>query len=494
LEEIERTDRVSFRQAHERDHITDCKPGTKVYGGYNLFAASVRLNERLVTYQLGRIAGQDISGQQATDRPYVATVFTTNSGLASIPLDIGVKHFRASGDPRVAALYCAEAADYVNAQILERQIDVSNCGCDVISSKDLTHHCHGCLQERTCATLSLYDNSRLCTRCMSRTDEAVPDKNVAAVMNSSIRRNHKRECKALGTDIQSADERRILNDMVLKFANHNGQDDTYNDDYASITHHVLGFKSVRARDLNPFICSVDATEPYGKSHGGTMRVHTKDNVAMSTAGYNLLKYTQVLGFLVELGKYDPSLNHTMEQQRQFESLCNDFYLVSLKTPHTGKARLQGRGLKDLRADQAEWRRGKPVLESGPWTQALWKWSLKRVPNTEVCEWDDETVARLSRLADEIQRKFGKELQTVNGCPWITEEGGNPPPVNWSWACWAVAMRQRLDRMTKYCNRYGISKLLLCALPLALITNQVNSHRFVRGPFRRVHVSNLHRRV
>jgi hypothetical protein len=81
----------------------------------------------------------------------IASLFTTDGGLASIPLDIGVKHFRASGDPRVAALYCAEAADYVNAQILERQIDISNCGCDVISSKLFTHHCHQRSYERICA-------------------------------------------------------------------------------------------------------------------------------------------------------------------------------------------------------------------------------------------------------------------------------------------------------------------------------------------------------
>jgi hypothetical protein len=101
----------------------------------------------------------------SVEEAVLASLFTTDGGLASIPLDIRVKHFRASGDPRVAALYCAEAADYVNAQILERKIDASNCGCDDGSAKKLRHHCHQRSCQRTCATLLLYNNLQLCKHC-----------------------------------------------------------------------------------------------------------------------------------------------------------------------------------------------------------------------------------------------------------------------------------------------------------------------------------------
>jgi hypothetical protein len=101
----------------------------------------------------------------SVERAVIASLSTTDRGLASIPLDIGVKHFRASRDPRVAALYCAEAADCANAQILESQIDASNCGCDDESAKESPNHCHQRSCERTGATLLPYNNLRLCKRC-----------------------------------------------------------------------------------------------------------------------------------------------------------------------------------------------------------------------------------------------------------------------------------------------------------------------------------------
>jgi hypothetical protein len=52
-----------------------------------------------------------------------------------------------------------------------------------------------------------------------------------------------------------------------------------------MTRHVTVWKEVRVRGMNPSL-SIYATKPYGRSDDGTVRVHIKDNVAMSTATHN----------------------------------------------------------------------------------------------------------------------------------------------------------------------------------------------------------------
>jgi hypothetical protein len=418
---------------------------------------------RKVYYQLGVRVQMDITGTTGTTGTgttgdLLSKVYTLNGSLASIPMDVGVKHFRASGDPRVGALYCAEACDYVNAQIVEQQHGTSDCGCDLKMSKQITHHCHGCLKERPCATLLVHDGSRVCKVCLKRLGSKSSNTNVSVIMRRSIRRTHERECRVLDKDPGAPAEQRRLRDMIINFDDHYRDHNSYADDYASMDRKVSGVDEVHAGGRDPFNCSLDAIEPYGRSHDGTMRVHTKNNAAMSTTGYNYTKWIHLIAFLVEFGDYDPSIrHHTWRQKRAFELLCDDIYRVTMKTPFTKKARLQGRGLNDLDADQKEWRQGKPIDEEGPWRQGLWHWSLRGVPNTHFCEWDEETVTRLDKLAKEIQLKFGKHLHTAkDGAPWITGGDGRPPPENWSWGCWAVAMRQRLDRMTRVCNRHGIS--------------------------------------
>lgn len=181
---------------------------------------------------------------------------------------------------------------------------------------------------------------------------------------------------------------------------------------------------------------------------------------MTTSGLNYIKQRQLIAFLVELGLYDPSVLHTAEQRREFERICDDLYLVNMKTPFTKKARIHGKGVEDLSADQAEWRSGKPLDEEGPWNPALWRWAIKGVPDWSKCEWDDETIRRLKKLSDQIQRHFGVKLQTASdGAPWISEEGGSACPANWSWRCWSIALGPRLTRMRILCNRHGISKFI-----------------------------------
>jgi hypothetical protein len=60
---------------------------------------------------------------------------------------------------------------------------------------------------------------------------------------------------------------------------------THFDDYSCMTRHVTVWKEVRVRGMNPSL-SIYATKPYGRSDDGTVRVHIKDNVAMSTATHN----------------------------------------------------------------------------------------------------------------------------------------------------------------------------------------------------------------
>jgi hypothetical protein len=76
---------------------------------------------------------------------------------------------------------------------------------------------------------------------------------------------------------------RRFDDMISKFSEHYGKNDTYLDDYSCMTCHVTGFKELRVRYMNPFLFSIYASKPYGRNHDGTIRAYTKDNVALSTA-------------------------------------------------------------------------------------------------------------------------------------------------------------------------------------------------------------------
>lgn len=425
-----------------------------------MFRAVPSKARRNIVYRFGQTVLKDL-GNQPRGISVVATVKTLDGVLASIPLDVGAKHFRRSGDFRVAALYLAEAADWVNAQVLTGQDETSACGCDEKMSSELFHHCNSCLRERLCASLVMHNAARVCKRCKKKlqADTSAGEDTCEAVMKYSLRRNHERECKVLGEDHQSGAEKIRLNDMLGRFSEHSLGNNTWADDYATETTRQMSDNEVRVH-RDPFVPSVDAIEPYGISHDGTMRVHTAMNVAMSTSGFNFLKQRQLLGFLVELGKYNPSATHSKLQKQDLEKVCNDLYIVACKTPFFKKACLEDRDPDDLKADQAEWRAGVPVPgEVGPWNSLLWRW-LPEGYGSSSSDWDDETIKRLSGIVREIEIKFGICLQKApDGAPWIREKNSDieDMPRDWSWACWSVFMYTRLQRMRTFCNRHWISK-------------------------------------
>jgi hypothetical protein len=430
----------------------------EAYGGDSLFYYQSVSDARSVRYFLGQVPSKDVGGLK---RPQIAQVRTLSGVLASIPLDIGLKHFHRSGDPRIAALYLAEAADHVNAEILTGEDGSLACGCDEQMSLALFHHCNSCQRPRVCASLVLHDAAHVCKRCKRKLDSGAQVDTAQAVMESSLRRAHEKECKYLDKDPRSRAERTRLDDMVQKFVGNYLGADRYTDDYATDTpRHVKGVNEVRAR-REPFTCSVDATEPYGLSdHERSMRVHTASNVAMTTSGYNYLKQRQLLGFLVELSKYSRVATHTQVERDEFERICNDLYIVASKTPWTKKARSQGRDLQDLSADQAEWRAGVPIHdEDGPWNSTLWRW-FGREASAIRPYWNAEVIERLSRLVDQIETRYNVRLQrATDGAPWPRKEGSSiqDMPHNWSWTCWASLMEDRLRRMRIFCNRHGVSK-------------------------------------
>jgi hypothetical protein len=132
--------------------------------------------------------------------------------------------------------------------------------------------------------------------------------------------------------------------------------------------------------------------------------------------------------------------------------------VDADAPFTKKARLEGKGLEDLEADQAEWRCGQPTQENGPWNTLLWRWSSQPRTSRPQDPWNEETIARLSTLSDEIQAAFGKSFEkAADGAPWPFEEGGQKMPKDWCWNSLNLLMEQRFVKMKIYCNRHGISK-------------------------------------
>jgi hypothetical protein len=72
--------------------------------------------------------------------------------------------------------------------------------------------------------------------------------------------------------------------MVSNFSEHYG-----GNDYSCMTRRVTVYKEVRVHGMDPDLFYIYATNAYGASHDGTIRVHTKDNVAMSTAAYKYSK-------------------------------------------------------------------------------------------------------------------------------------------------------------------------------------------------------------
>lgn len=419
-----------------------------------MFLAFIETERQSIRYRLSEAASGNISGVDAKNLG-VGSVRTLDGVLASLPLEVGTSHFLASGDPRIASLYLAETAGFINAEILVQQPGISSCTCDDKMCHQQTHYCQSCLRERLCASLSDFVGARICKRCKikrtSLSDEpttSVPE----AIMNKSVRHSHRAECRLLKKPVDSANEEKRYNDMVAWFRKNYRANNVWFDDYASLQRDLTGVEGVRAK-RDPLVCSGDAIEPYAESHDGTMRVHTAENMAMCTSGYNYIKQRQLVAFLQELAEYEKlGTPHTPEQRAAFVEICNDLYIVSMKTPFTKKARTQGRGLKDLQADRAEWRCGRPTNEAGPWNLMLWRWNLgssqANPAGWAASTWTQEAIEGLSGLSDEIQQHFGVQLEK-------NDDGS--PKLYKSWKDWNTAMERRLTRMRVVCNRHGISK-------------------------------------
>jgi hypothetical protein len=427
------------------------------YGGHTLCKARTDKRRRRVEYYFSAAVKNDLGGLPSKKYRQIAAVRTLSGMLVSIPLDVGLKHFHRTGDPRVAGLYLAEAADEVNSELLTGQEDSFACGCDEAMSQALIHHCNSCQLPRVCSSLVAHGAARICKRCKRKLASGARDDTVQVVMEHSLSRNHRGECKVLGKDPDSTDEKIRFDRMCLRVIDNYLEDTKWSDDYAAeIPREMAGIADVRAfRD--PFVCSVDAIEPYGLSHDETLRIHTALNIAMTTSGYNYMKQRQLIGYLVELAKYDCSVSHSQLEKDEFERICNDLYIVAAKIPYTKKARAHGTDLNDLQADQAEWRAGVPVQgEAGPWDQTLWRW----LPEPTSNKWDSETIKRLSHIVDQIEAKYNVRLQrAADGAPWPYKEGSSIQnmPQGWSWACWGSMMSFRLRRMRTKCNRHGASK-------------------------------------
>ncbi|THX78771.1 hypothetical protein D6D04_05544 [Aureobasidium pullulans] len=424
-----------------------------IYGGRHLFYPKPSQEERSVSYRLSDASFKDISAGEMPQ--HIAFVRTLDGVLASIPLDVGISYFSASGDPRIAALYLAQAADMVNEQVLEQQHGSAMCFCDKQMAFTITHHCQACLGERVCRSLIRYNNARVCKGCKVKLEgDASPD-TIEKVVTKSTTRNHNRECRVFKKNPQSKEEKKRLDDMLKMVLENCRPGGKWYDDYKSQERELSGISEARVH-RDPFVCSIDAVEPYALSHDDTMRVHTAENVVLTTSGYNYIKQRQLVGWLVELATYQRSSTHSPEEKREFLELAHQLYLVACKTPFTKKARTEGRGLADLLADVAEWRCGRPVTEDGPWNDLYWQWSLSGY-RSQSCYWDAETIKRLSGLIDEIMQSFGVELQKADdGAPWIADEDGEPCPSWWGWGPLSVCMTQRLRRMRIICNRYWIT--------------------------------------
>jgi hypothetical protein len=429
-----------------------------VYGGRQLFHPHASIDKRLVFYKFGHAPASDITGVDKNSK--LASVKTLDGVLASTPLEVGKKYYLSTGDARIAALYLAEAADLVNEQVLEPQFDYAGCPCDGIMAQTTTHYCQKCLHERYCHTLQLKGNARICKFCRENVDDDSSNV-VEKIMTASVTTNHLRECQVMGKDHRHHNEQRRLNDMLNKSKENIGLANSWRDDYAAGQDRILsGVSGVRTH-RDPFIPSADAIEAYALSHDETLRYHTMINIAMTSSGFNYMKQRQVIGFLVELAKFDPSRLHKPEEKEEFRLICDQLYLVAVKIPFMKKARFQGRGLSDLSADQAEWRAGRPIPgEVGPWTDVLGRWCLKQY-KSDICYYDDEMIERMGGLYDEIQESSGVTLQKApDGAPWIAPEGGEPCPENWGWGPLSQMMWERERRMVTVCNRHWICKSAL----------------------------------
>ncbi|KAH0362585.1 hypothetical protein KCU65_g7922, partial [Aureobasidium melanogenum] len=428
------------------------------YGGSSLFNATASSQRRDVTYTFGRAVAQDISGISIMQQ--IAKVRTLDGVLASAPLEVGLRHYLSSGDPRSAALYNAEASDFVNEQIAVQQIGVAGCFCDERMKLEVPHFCQSGLHEVLCANLVEYQGARICKGCKIKREAASQSGGssgahvVDAAISFTVRDNHRVECRTLEKDVDSAAEQQRLADMLAKLRANYRPNNGWFDEYTSIERTVQGITNVRPR-RDPFVCSGDAVEPYGLSHDGTMRVHTANNMAMTTSGLNYIKQRQLVGFLEELALFRLLRTPRSEDEKdEFLKICDDLYIVATKTPFTKKARLAGRGINDLLADQAEWRCGKPIDESGPWATLLWRWSLDDAAIQVADPWDEETTDGLGGLSDEIQTASGKNFpKAPDNAPWPFP---GPMPKKWNWKCWNVATEQRLKRMRLVCNRHGIT--------------------------------------
>jgi hypothetical protein len=451
----------------EEQHGLKNERRSGIYGGNQLFYSLVSAEKRLVWYGFGSRVARNLP--KLSLKPSLASVRTLDGVLASIPLEVGKKYFISTGDPRVAALYLAEAADVINEQSTEPQCDYAGCCCTTLQAQTTTHYCSKCLHERYCHTLLFKGNARICRLCRERDNDNDSSDVVEAVMKRSLDRNHVAECRILGKDPDSSNERKRHSEMLEKLKKNLGDNNTWRDDYNGQHRELSGLSGVRVH-RDPFIPSVDAAEPYGQSHDKTVRYHTMENVVLSTSGFNYAKQRQVLGFLIELGRFDPSRLHKPEEKEEFRQMCDQLYLVAVKIPFLKKVRLQGRGLSDLSADQTEWRSGRPCAgDDGPWRDLI-KRSTLRPYNPDECLYDDKEIERMSGVIERIEESFDIKLQRADDdAPWIAPEGGEPCPKDWGWGPFSQMMWERERRMVTVCNRYWTCKFALPSHFVHLLT-------------------------
>lgn len=439
----------------EEQHGLKNERHSGIYGGNQLFYSLVSAQQRMVSYTFGSRAARNLPG--INHKLILASVRTLDGVLASIPLEVGKKYFISTEDPRIAALYLAEAADVINEQSTEPQCDYAGCYCTILQAQTTTHYCSKCLHERYCHTLLFKGNARICRLCRERDNDNDSSDVVEAVMIRSLDRNHVAECRTLGKDPDSSNERKRYSEMLEKLKQNLGDNNTWRNDYNGQHRELSGLSGVRVH-RDPFIPSVDAAEPYGRSHDKTVRYHTVENVVLSTSGFNYAKQRQVLGFLIELGRFDPSRLHKPEEKEEFRQMCDQLYLVAVKIPFLKKVRLQGRGLSDLSADQTEWRSGRPYAgDDGPWRDLIKRFTL-RPYNPDECLYDDKEIERMTGVIEKIEKSFNIKLQRADDdAPWIAPEDGEPCPKDWGWGPFSQMMWERERRMVTVCNRYWTCK-------------------------------------
>lgn len=376
----------------------------------------------------------------------------------------------------------AEVADQMNRAIRDKENPPSVCSCTPEMASVQTHPCASCGQYRLCNELvsNEHDSRRVCKSCNSTLLQR-PGNQVLTVMRSRLRNTLMKErnvSRGLITEAESNEMleecERVLASMLpsreealeADVSSGSAWKDRYTGNVYSVS--ADNTLSVRTHYDRP---SIDATFPAWLTTRG-YRIHCPENISPTTQALNLAKHIQVPAYLAMLcwyanrrieleDKYGDEIHGTQARleldriETKMVRISKRLRVIRLTFGWTKFCRLEGKGKgrtqEDFNVDLAPLLSGTPQPELQQSIEKL-DTHLNFASSGARMNWPESELFRIRRLSEDIMEYFDVQLRRgSDGCPYFACPESYP--ARWNWPIAFQLANERLERMTKYCNRH-----------------------------------------